>query len=314
MKDEEIDGISIGALSKATGISIHSLRMWERRYGAPAATRRPSGHRRYSYEEVPRLRAVSRALALGFRPGEVAPLPLEEINALIDALQQQGPGIHPGEPLGSGSLEERIHKWILAARAFDEVGLDREFLDSWNLLGPLHFLTRMAGPFLQELGDCWQTGCLEIANEHFASEKLCDFLSSRWRLLHQEVVHGPIVIAGLPGELHRAPLPMCAITAASARHRVVYLGGGTPAAELVATATAAEAEAVCLSFPCTTPPRAASRYLAEVAERLPPHLPVLIGGAGAPPSSGRITRLETFIDLYNLLRLRQEEAAVATAR
>lgn len=312
MMENAQDGISIGALSKATGISIHSLRMWERRYGAPEAIRRPSGHRRYPYEEVARLRAVSRALAMGFRAGEVAPLSLDEINTMIDALQEDLPQIHPGEPLGTGSPEERIHQWILAAREFDEYRLDREFLDGWNYLGPLHFLTRMASPFLRELGDCWQSGAVKIANEHFASEKICDFLAARWRALHQEATHGTVVVAGLPGEQHRAPLLMCAVTAACARHRVLYLGGGTPARELASACANARAEAVCLSISPSIPARAAVRHLGELDERLPTSLPVVTGGSGAPSPTSRILRLEGFPELYDWLRRRQEATLAAT--
>ena len=50
--------ISIGALSKETGLSVENLRMWERRYGSPKAIRLPSGHRRYTWAEVARLKLV----------------------------------------------------------------------------------------------------------------------------------------------------------------------------------------------------------------------------------------------------------------
>ena len=49
------DYIAIGELSEMTGIGVHTLRVWEKRYGAPHSQRLPSGHRRYPKEEVPRL-------------------------------------------------------------------------------------------------------------------------------------------------------------------------------------------------------------------------------------------------------------------
>ena len=56
------DYLSIGQLARFTGVGIHSLRAWEKRYGAPRSQRLSSGHRRFPKEEVQRLRAVSRAL------------------------------------------------------------------------------------------------------------------------------------------------------------------------------------------------------------------------------------------------------------
>jgi hypothetical protein len=40
--------ISIGALSRATGIPVETLRTWEARYGFPIPERKRSGHRVYS--------------------------------------------------------------------------------------------------------------------------------------------------------------------------------------------------------------------------------------------------------------------------
>ena len=57
--------ISIGELARLTGITTHTLRVWEKRYGSPSSQRLPSGHRRYPKEDVPRLRAVAKALGWG---------------------------------------------------------------------------------------------------------------------------------------------------------------------------------------------------------------------------------------------------------
>jgi DNA-binding transcriptional MerR regulator len=66
--------LTIGALSRATGIPTATLRTWERRYTVPRSVRKPSGHRLYSIEEVPHLLRVRAALALGHRPAELLPL------------------------------------------------------------------------------------------------------------------------------------------------------------------------------------------------------------------------------------------------
>jgi MerR family transcriptional regulator, light-induced transcriptional regulator len=52
--------LSIGDVVAATGVGEATLRAWERRFGFPAPRREPSGHRRYSREEVERIRAVVR--------------------------------------------------------------------------------------------------------------------------------------------------------------------------------------------------------------------------------------------------------------
>ena len=56
---------SIGAVVKATGVGEATLRQWESRFGFPAPEREPSGHRRYSAEDVEQIRAVARHRAEG---------------------------------------------------------------------------------------------------------------------------------------------------------------------------------------------------------------------------------------------------------
>ena len=55
--------LSIGALSRATGIPVETLRTWENRYGYPVPERKPSGHRVYALASVPRLRRIAEALS-----------------------------------------------------------------------------------------------------------------------------------------------------------------------------------------------------------------------------------------------------------
>jgi DICT domain-containing protein len=54
------DGLSIREIARETGIPEGTLRMWETRYGFPVPERLPSGHRRYSGDDVARVRQVAR--------------------------------------------------------------------------------------------------------------------------------------------------------------------------------------------------------------------------------------------------------------
>ena len=52
------EGFSIGALADRTGLTPTVLRTWENRFGFPAGTRSPSGHRRFSDADVDLVRQV----------------------------------------------------------------------------------------------------------------------------------------------------------------------------------------------------------------------------------------------------------------
>lgn len=50
--DVSTSDLTTAQLAERTGLSTGALRMWENRHGFPAPTRLPSGHRRYSDEDV----------------------------------------------------------------------------------------------------------------------------------------------------------------------------------------------------------------------------------------------------------------------
>ena len=89
--------LSIGALARATGIPVETLRTWESRYGYPIPERRPSGHRVYAVSIVARLRRIGEALARGHRAAQVVAASDVHLAALLDATQ--GSRAHLAVPL-----------------------------------------------------------------------------------------------------------------------------------------------------------------------------------------------------------------------
>jgi len=63
--------LGIGALSRATGVNIETVRYYERIGILPPPPRSPGGHRLYSVEHMKRLAFVRRSRELGFSLQEV---------------------------------------------------------------------------------------------------------------------------------------------------------------------------------------------------------------------------------------------------
>ena len=70
---------AIGAVSRLTGISTHTLRIWERRYGAIIAERTDSGRRVYSRHDVEKLGLLKILVDRGFSIGQIANLDVDEL-------------------------------------------------------------------------------------------------------------------------------------------------------------------------------------------------------------------------------------------
>lgn len=61
---------NIGAVSRTTGISMATLRAWERRYDFPEAERTSGGHRLYSEHAVMSLRWVKQRIDEGMQTAQ----------------------------------------------------------------------------------------------------------------------------------------------------------------------------------------------------------------------------------------------------
>ena len=181
------DYLSIGQLARFTGVGIHTLRAWEKRYGAPRSQRLSSGHRRFPKEEVLGLRAVSRALESGYRPGNVAAKTLEEIEGLLGA--QDPVCLEPKHSHFGSTQESRemtLENWMEDIAQYREGVIRHSFHDLWNRVGPLNFLVGYIVPFIEKIGDGWCDGDVTIGQEHFATQLTNNFLSSKWRQLNTQ--------------------------------------------------------------------------------------------------------------------------------
>jgi methylmalonyl-CoA mutase cobalamin-binding subunit len=288
--------LSIGALSRATGIPVETLRTWEHRYGFPVPERRPSGHRVYSRAIVPRLRRISEAIARGHRAGQVVSASDNALAVLLASLDAPAAPLPPDVP-GTTGVDDLLD----AVRRYDAAGLTGRLLADWARLGVLGFLTERVGPLLDAVGDGWAGKTLEIRHEHFISEHLGALLRSL-RAPFDERAQGPVCVLGtLPGEQHGLGLLMAALVAAAADMRVRMAGTDLPVAQLAAFARDVHARVVAVSV-STSGASTAGRDLRALRKRMPRQVLVVAGGTGAPAIGGT-ERMTSLAELDARLRM-----------
>ena len=78
----------IGAAATMTGLSVHTIRVWERRYSAVTPLRTEGGRRRYSPNDVDRLSLLKRLTDLGESIGAIAPLDDTMLQERLDHCRQ----------------------------------------------------------------------------------------------------------------------------------------------------------------------------------------------------------------------------------
>jgi methanogenic corrinoid protein MtbC1 len=256
--------------------------------------RKPSGQRVYTAQTVEHMRRVVRLLAQGHRPAEILPLSIPELDALITL---GGAPTRMPPAAGDSAPAESVATLLRATRDLDREAVLHELRTAWVRFGPLRALEEVAGPFMEQLGRAWRDGSLEVRHEHFASACLSDFLRGVREPFDQRA-RGPWVVAAvLPGDAHEGGLLMAAALMAMRGVRVLYLGADTPVEQIVASARAANAEAVAVSASSGTRRGRAEHAIAALRAALPKRIRLWIGGAGAPPATTGVERLESLTAL-----------------
>ena len=287
----------MGAVTRRTGIGEHTLRAWERRFGFPTPLRLASGHRRFSGDQVQHLLLIAKALESGYRAGDIVPLPLAELEQLL-----QSSGVFD-RTSATGNAEDVMSLAFDACRRFDRESLAALLHSEAAVLGLPRFLRERVAPLLDEVGDAWGRGEIEIRHEHFFSEVLEDELRRLRAPLETAAKGRPVVIASLPNELHGLGLQIAALAIVTAGRSVRVLGPHLPVEEIVQAAKALDASAVGLSVSVFAEPEETAREITAVRERLPDGVALWIGGAGSTTLEDVPTGVEITASLDDLDRV-----------
>ena len=276
---QEIEGrLSIGALSRATGIPPETLRTWEQRYGFPVPERKPSGHRVYAMSSVPRLRRIAEALARGHRAHEAVSASEHALSSLLAV----GPVVASSRPSVNHKGEEHLREFLHLIEKFDAERLTRSLIREWRRMTPLEFLRSRIAPLIYAVGEEWAAARLEIRHERFLSERIGDVLRSV-RLPLEEKAIGPLVVcATLSGEEHGLGLQMVTLLLTVAGCRILFLGTDVPPTQVASLARDLDARVVAISVSIANRGDPMAGQITFLRSLLPRRTTLLVGGAGAP--------------------------------
>ena len=261
---------SIKAVSQATGLSIETLRAWERRYQIVAPIRDGNGRRAYQPDDVVRLRKLREATEKGHPISRLARLGEAELDQILGPGAAGSPGGSPDQGLGA--------QIIAAAADYRPEECDRLLAMALALLPVSQVVIDVLTPALVEVGERWHRGQFSIAQERIVSSAVRKQLSSVLDT-YSRIATGPLMVLSTPaGERHELGILMCALLAASRNIRCHYLGADLPAADLATYATRVRADVLALSVVSGANAAASLDELARLAEFLPTRIELWGGG------------------------------------
>ena len=297
------DFVSIGELSRVTGITTHTLRMWEKRYGTPKAKRLPSGHRRYPKKDIPRLRAIAKALDSGYRASKVVTGTLEQLHSLmgLQPLVESTSSFDYTAESRSILKESVVESWIKQVCDYDDDLLINSFHEKWGEVGALSFVIDYASPFLESIGNAWEGKELSISQEHFATECLVGFFTEKWRQMNVRK-SGPIVlITTIPGDPYNLGILMCAIITSITKLKIVYLGVDTPVNEIIRVAKKESPKLITFSISHSVSTEFSEDCLLKIREDINKKTLVVTGGKGSPCNIPGVSYLPNFKKYYEFI-------------
>jgi methanogenic corrinoid protein MtbC1 len=193
-----------------------------------------------------------------------------------------------------------VAAWLQYVRVWDGETLDAAMRTEWGSRGALGFLDDCIAPFVREIGHGWARGDLAVSHEHYATERVRDFLADRWRTHGRDATGRLLMLTTLPGERHALGLHMAAVVCTLAGCRVAFIGPDTPLDAIRAGAEETGCEAVLVSVSAAADHDRVTRQLTALHALLPDSVGLVVGGDGAPPDFKLATRVSSLraLDLW----------------
>lgn len=288
---------TIGQVAARTGLSVATVRAWERRYGVVTPPRTPAGYRLFDDASIGRLIAMRRLVAeQGWQPRQAAQRVLEG-GGDLEALIGPQPGIERPPTTSSGASSSGglisdasppligrdtalVEAFVSAAGDLDVPAMERVLDDGFASQRFELTIDTVVAPALRAIGAAWAAGEIDVGAEHAASEtvrrRLARFFDAAGRLDPR-----PQVIVGLPPHSHHEIGAFAfAVAARRAGMGVLYLGANVPVESWVLTVQETTASVVVLGIVTASDVVSALAVVRAMAALANPPT-CLVGGASA---------------------------------
>ena len=158
MLDKIKTRFSISELENLSGISIHTIRIWERRYELLKPKRTETNIRYYDNEDLKKLLNVATLHQQGYKISKLATFSGSQLSSSIEKLGTE-----------NGDFSKSINAFKLAMFNFDRHLFQRTYNKLSATLSFNDVFIKVILPFLDNIGTLWQTTSITPAHEHFIS-------------------------------------------------------------------------------------------------------------------------------------------------
>ena len=301
----------IKVVSQMTGLSVHVIRAWEKRYHVVEPDRSDTNRRLYSVEEIEKLKLLNDAVHTGHNIGGIANLSVKELKDLLSKEKNKSSStdkiIVPAE--ADKNIQEILFDCVSSIRSYDAKKLESILLNASARLTQPVLIEELIVPLVYKVGEMWHDGEIRVANEHLSSSVIRSFL---FNLLESYSIgeSAPVLISATPrGQEHELGALIAGVIAASSGWKVIYLGSSLPSEEIGAVVSHLNAKVVALSIIYPSDDPHLNRELKKLHQILPSGVSVIVGGRAV---NGYLDVLDEIgaITVTNTKQLRLELEAI----
>lgn len=263
------------------GVSVSTLRAWERRYGVGTARRTDAGYRLYDEEAVRALSLMQSLVRAGWSVRAAA----EETRRRTTGAPAPSPA-----PATLGDVGADDTALVGVAASYDADGLAM-VLD--ERFGTASFETVVDGwllPALRQLGVAWESGRVTVAGEHLVAHGVGRRLAAAYDAAGDNGAAPRVVIGLPPGARHELGLLSFATAARRAGLSTTYLGTDVPVADWAAAVASRPTACAVLAVPTAADADAVADTVAAI-EAGSPEVLIGVGGSAQDLAPRRCLRL-----------------------
>jgi len=220
-----MDSFSIAQLAHFSGVKAHTIRIWEKRYGALDPLRSEGNTRRYNGQQLRRLLNLISLIEQGYRISELAAMDDAEIESLIRQLFLQE---------DKAAMNPFVSQLIAAGVDYNELAFQQILSHCFLLYGVEVCYKELIYPLLRRLGLMWVGNIISPGQEHFISNMIRQKLLTATDALPIPASTGKKWILFLPeDEYHEFGLLYAQYVIRKTGDQVIYLGANVPVETLI---------------------------------------------------------------------------------
>lgn len=208
-------------MQRFSGISVHSIRAWEKRYNALNPERSEGNTRYYNGNQLRRLLNIASLMNSEYKISDLCSFPDSKLHELI--LKKIS------EKTLANNDEFLVSQLVAAALEFDELYFDKVYSRAIIQHGMEDTYLKLIYPALERLGIMWSANRITSAQEHFISNLIRQKLNTSIDMITVNGQSQEHWLLFLPeNEFHEIGLLMANYLVRNARQRCTYLGANVP--------------------------------------------------------------------------------------